>query len=156
MVEWRRIENYPSYEVSDDGFVRGKRGKLNPFPDKQGYSQVKLSNIEGRKNQKVHRLVATAFIPNPLNLSDVNHKDGKKSRNPVDNLEWSTRSDNLLHRSRVLGVGVGEKHHHSKLTTQQVLIIRESIESPKILAARFGIHKTHVYRIKRKEQRFLG
>ena len=62
-------ENYP-FTKSQMMVCKRERGKLNPFPDKQGYSQVKLSNIEGRKNRKVHRLVATAFIPNPLNLSD--------------------------------------------------------------------------------------
>lgn len=50
----------------------------------------------------VHRLVVQTFIPNPNNLLEVNHKDGNKENNCIDNLEWTTRKDNVLHRFRIL------------------------------------------------------
>lgn len=62
-----------------------------------GYRMVRLSTAEGKKGYAVHRLVAEAFIPNPNNLPVVNHKDGNKLNNAVENLEWVNQSQNRLH-----------------------------------------------------------
>ena len=96
---WRKINGFPNYEVSNLGNVRNKKtGRvLRPSKDGCGYSQVILCK-DGKGNQfKVHRLVATAFIPNPKNKKEVNHIDGNKSNNYVDNLEWNTHSENQQH-----------------------------------------------------------
>ena len=102
--EWRPIEGYEGlYEVSNTGQVRSfdryvkysngrihlHKGKvLSPIKDRDGYLQVNLC-YSGRINSiKIHRLVAQAFIPNPDNLPQVNHKDEVKTNNNVDNLEW--------------------------------------------------------------------
>ena len=66
---------------------------MKPFSDKNGYLRVKLLG----KTCKVHRLVATAFIPNPENKPTVNHINGIKSDNRVDNLEWATYTENTRH-----------------------------------------------------------
>lgn len=82
------------YEVSDFGRVRSKRGMLNPSPRKNGYVYIK---IEGQKQIGLHRLIAKMFIPNPLNLKDVNHKNGNKADNRAINLEWANRRENITH-----------------------------------------------------------
>ncbi len=93
---WRDIRGYVrSYQISNFGrtksFFRGKAKILKPFVDKDGYLQVTL----GRgNNNKVHRLVALAFIPNPDDKPQVNHRDGNKMNNYVGNLEWNTPTEN--------------------------------------------------------------
>lgn len=120
------------YEVSSDGFVWslhygrwGGRQKLIGQTDKDGYKVVLLNSKGTRKVLKVHRLVAQAFIPNPKNLPQVNHKNGDKTDNRTKNLEWMTGSENVLHNFRSLGRKNvrGSAHKLSKLTEQQVIEI---------------------------------
>jgi hypothetical protein len=95
--EWRTITNY-DYEVSNLGNVRNKDGIiLKTSALNSGYLQVQLSNNGEKKNMLIHRLVADAFIKNDHNKKTVNHKDGDKSNNKVDNLEWMTYSENNIH-----------------------------------------------------------
>lgn len=93
------------YEVDVDGNVysiihdahRRKR-KLRAYPNESGYMKVNLYDVTGKcKKKYVHRLVATAFIPNPDNLPVVNHIDCDKTNNCVSNLEWCTQKDNIAH-----------------------------------------------------------
>lgn len=69
--------------------------------EKSGYVRVSLETEEGRKTFPVHRLVAAAFLPNPLGLPQVNHKDEDKSNNCVDNLEWCTAKYNSNYGTRI-------------------------------------------------------
>lgn len=108
---WKPIVGYEGlYEVSSMGRVKSlkrtviaKNGTrmeveeriLKQFPGVGGYLYLSLSKHGKIKSFTVHRLVATAFIPNPKNLSDVNHKDEDKTNNSVDNLEWMSHKDNL-------------------------------------------------------------
>lgn len=93
------IKNFTNYSVTDTGIVTKLSNNmvLKQQTTKNGYRQVTLVNDSGRKVCYVHRLVAEAFLPNPDNLSDVNHKDYNKENNCVSNLEWCNRSDNLKH-----------------------------------------------------------
>ena len=102
---WKVIEGTDGrYEVSNTGKVRsinynksGKVQELRQKIDKDGYCIVTL-HIEGKqKYPSVHRLVAIAFIPNPDNLPQVNHKDTNKKNNHISNLEWCTCSENIKH-----------------------------------------------------------
>ena len=88
-MEWRVIEEFPNYEVSDEGQIRNKKGHiLRPAINQYGYLIYPFSK-EGKKHTcMIHRIVATTFIPNPNNLPQVNHKDENKVNNCVDNLEW--------------------------------------------------------------------
>ena len=110
--EWRSIEGYEGlYEVSNTGRVRSldrydnrnyfRKGKvLSPGKDTVGYLFVILTCNGKRKAINVHRLVAKAFIENPDNLPQVNHKDEDKTNNNVDNLEWCTAKYNNKYGSR--------------------------------------------------------
>ena len=90
-IIWKDIEGYEEkYQINQRGEVRNKiTGKLSKAKaDKSGYVRCNLY-VDGKNNMAtVHRLVAIAFIPNPMNLPQVHHKDGNKSNNSVDNLEW--------------------------------------------------------------------
>ena len=106
---WKDIEGYKGlYQISNLGRVRGlgKHDRLGRYHAErikaivnngQGYLVVNLKHNGKQKQMTVHRLVAKAFIPNPENKLEINHKDGCKSNNCVDNLEWTSRSENLKH-----------------------------------------------------------
>ena len=114
--EWRPIEGYEGlYEVSNlgrvrslDRYVKYSNGQIHLHKSKvlsllkgeYGYIQVNLHCNGKNKRCFVHRLVAQAFIHNPDNLSEVNHKDEDKSNNNVDNLEWCNRSYNINYGTR--------------------------------------------------------
>ncbi len=96
------------YSITNFARAVGVDGKLlTPQKMKNGYLRVAWGN----KNRKyLHRLVAIAFIPNPNNLPEVNHKDGKKENCHFLNLEWSTHKDNIIHAYKVLKVHLSEKN----------------------------------------------
>ena len=104
---WKDIAGYEGlYKVSDKGNIYSVERKdtigrkiggrtLKPKYDKDGYSQINLYKNRKSKTQKIHRLVAEAFIPNPNGLPQVNHRDEVKDNNNVENLEWCTNEYNI-------------------------------------------------------------
>lgn len=110
---WRSKEDFSGYEISNLGAVRsidryiedtmGRRqfraGKLmKQKVDDDGYYQIRISDDNKKPHYfRVHRLVAELFIDNPDDLPVVNHKDGNKKNNKVDNLEWATHHENNVH-----------------------------------------------------------
>lgn len=106
---WKDIEDYEGlYQVSNFGRIKSlprntknqysnKRHIFNPCKDSDGYLVVGLSKNKQPKTLKVHRLVAIAFIPNILNKPQINHIDCDKTNNNVNNLEWVTSSENIVH-----------------------------------------------------------
>ena len=102
---WCPIRGYEGiYEVSDQGRVKsigyGKERILRPVRNNNGYLLVGLRKNREQKWYLVHRLVAQAFIPNPDNLPQVNHKDENKTNNSVQNLEWCDRKYNCNYGTR--------------------------------------------------------
>ena len=104
--EWKWIDCFGirenAYQISNKGrvksFVQNEQGKLLSMQVKEGYVHCQLINQEEqRKSYRVHRLVAAMFIPNPLALDTVNHKNFNKQDNTVENLEWMSMEDNIKH-----------------------------------------------------------
>lgn len=146
MVEvWKEIEMYNrKYEVSNLGRVRTvyqelkrsdgvkyiiKPKLLKQRLNKDGYPTVTLGFHSKRTRVKVHRLVAIAFIPNPLNKKEVNHIDFDRTNNKVENLEWTTHKENIRHsienNSEVVRLSrTGSKNGRSKLTEKDIIEIR--------------------------------
>ena len=99
--EWLPIKDFENYEISSLGQVHNtKTGRMLKLTIKGGYMFTGLSEKCKGKTFPVHRLVALAFIENPENKPQVNHKDKNRSNNNVSNLEWSTALENNLHRSK--------------------------------------------------------
>lgn len=156
----------PSYYVTMCGKVFSKERKhflhnrhktpyVRTYKEKQlktrindlGYEQVPLY-IEGKhKTVLVHRLVANTFLPNPNNLPEVNHKDGIKSNNKVNNLEWVDRKGNCNHAIQILGKGKGELSGTSKLTNYQVLEIKNLLDKQVSLTEIAKIHNVTIHAI---------
>lgn len=99
---WKDVEGFEDYQISSMGSVYSKKvGRLlAQQPDKKGYLRVKFSKHNKGYTFKVHRLVAQAFISNPDNLPQINHKDEIITNNSVDNLEWCTPKYNANYGTR--------------------------------------------------------
>lgn len=122
--------------TTDDKEWRLKGKILYMDNRKDGYAQVKLCRTSGMKNYLAHRLVALAFIgPCPEN-KEVNHKDFNRKNNTIKNLEYVTRSENLIHNV------LNNRNSYQKLTVDQVLSIRNMIDHKtpkKIIANLLGV-----------------
>lgn len=179
---WRSVKGYEDlYEVSNIGRVRSldrvirmryKSGKFNDrsFPgmirknilNEYGYYFVRLCDHGKENGHLVHRLVAQAFLGNPPDGKDiVNHKNGIRTDNSVENLEWCNKSENALHAINILKVSwgdhcKGEKNPKCKLTDQDVLDIRQLSKSGATntaLAKRYAVSQQHISRIVLRQRR---
>lgn len=126
---WRNIDGYDGkYQVSNLARVRSlHNGKVKIIKldiIHTGYLRITLYKDGKTKNHYVHVLVAKAFIPNPENKPYVNHRDGNKQNNAIENLEWVTGSENILHAYETGLKKKGCEHGRAKLTAEQIRRIR--------------------------------
>ena len=155
MEIWKDIKGYEGkYQVSTYGNVRNKvtgyvMKKRHTF---DGYVKVTLTVNYKAKDYRVHRLVAETFIPNTHNKETVNHIDGNKDNNCVDNLEWSSRHEQLEHAYK-LGLKKsirGCDNINAKLTAEQVIYIRTHYKPHSkefgtvALGKKFGVNNTTI------------
>ena len=113
------------YEASSDGQIRNKCSKriLHQFVNNSGYL---MTQFDG-KTKSVHRVIAMAFIPNPNDLPEVNHINGNKLDNRVENLEWCTRGQNLKHAyDNQLRTSKGTNNGRCKLSIEDVTFIKQN------------------------------
>lgn len=161
MEIWKTIEGFENYEISSLGRLKGleittKFGcSFKTYPerickswkDKKGYEYFTFK-INGKNRHKlIHRLVATAFIPNSNNKPQVNHIDGNKSNNNIENLEWCTPKENLKHaRDTGLNNIEGLNHYRCKLTKNNIIEIRENKENltQKKLGEKYNLNQTSI------------
>lgn len=169
---WKDVIGWENtYQVSNlgrvkslDRFVKSKPGQKDQLrkgqilklkADKDGYKEIGLYNKQKGTFFRVHRLVASSFIPNPENKLQVNHKNGVKDDNRVENLEWVTLLENQQHSWKELGRNndhhLGEKCNLSKLKEFEVLYIRANYNKKtmnmKALSQKFNISLSQISHI---------
>jgi hypothetical protein len=164
---WKDIKGYEdSYQISNMGRVKSKERQvkfgtgskviklqlMKQTINKYGYNDIMFSRIGKKKNISIHRLVALAFIPNPENKSQINHKDGNKLNNGVSNLEWNSPAENVRH-SIINGLEnhLGENNNNSKLRDSDVINVKKDISNnfkEKDLMKKYKVSRSTIQNIK--------
>ena len=164
---WKDIKDYEGlYQINELGEIKRlpyiqshpyrigynmnfKGGILKQSFDRDGYKLITIWKNNKSKTYRVHRLVTQAFIPNPNNKPEVNHINGIKDDNRVENLEWSTSKENINHSIQVLNkVRNGNLNSNSKLTEKDIICIRKDNRIHKTIAIEYGVARTTITGIK--------
>ena len=145
----KALNNYIIYR---DGSLFSKKRKIfiKPYQGKDGYLYLRFNFDKRQKRLAVHRMLANIFIPNPKNKPEVNHKDGDKLNNCIDNLEWTTKQENCKHASLNKLYPNGEKHYNNKLSEQDILLIKRLYKygiKQNEIAIQFNVCQSHISRI---------
>jgi hypothetical protein len=153
---WKEVPQYEDYLlISNFGNVKTKtRQKTNGVIEKQkiltqkekvnGYLEIGVRVNKKKKYFLVHRLVAIAFLIKVDGLEYVNHKNGNKKDNKVENLEWCTAKQNSQHAHANGLCSIEEDHYKAKLNKEKVLYIRSSEKSSTVLSSELGVSKSTI------------
>lgn len=149
------VKGFTDYSISEEGkvFSNKRKPKQLKVNSVGGYAHVRLYLNGKGYDRKVHRLVAEHFIDNPESKLEVNHKDGDTSNNHKDNLEWSTRLENMKHayENNLVPFMEGEKNGMAVLNDKQIKEIREKYIPRKYscrkLSKEYGVSPTKICQI---------
>ncbi len=127
---WKDVKGYEGlYKVSNTGKVKSfhnkRGGKETILSGGRPYLHINLCKGGNCKGATINRLVGIAFIPNPENKPEINHKDNNPLNNNVENLEWCTRKENMQHSVKQGRMAKGVDSGRSKLTEEQILEIKK-------------------------------
>lgn len=165
---WKDVIGFEGiYQVSNLGRVKSLKrtkkdtiGRVREYPEivlkqmlsEKGYLQVNLYILSRNVPQRVARVVAQSFIPNPENKSQVNHINGIKTDNRVENLEWNTSLENIRHSivNNLKKTARGEQSGASKFKDEDIRYIRESNKIKYHLAKEYNVCITTITNIKNK------
>lgn len=152
MHGWRTCTQNSHYEVNRLGQIRRKKNQrlLKQALSNKGYPCVSLSAKGKVKRTLVHRLVASAFIPNPLNKGTVNHKNSDRTDCKAQNLEWCSQAENIQHAvslGRMIGAR-GELGGASKIKNADIPLIRKDQRTQWEVARDYGVTQSTISRIK--------
>jgi DNA-binding transcriptional regulator YiaG len=142
-----KLLSLSDYIITEQGEIYNKKTgrKLKSQPNGKGYLRVSI----GGKLKFVHRLVAEQYLPNPESKPQINHKDGNKLNNCVDNLEWVSNLENRQHAVKNLLHLCGEACPHAKLTKKDVEFIRNNTQmTAREIAAMFNVSASNVKTIR--------
>jgi hypothetical protein len=147
-MRWSIVEGFPNYKISDSGLIENMKGKiLKPYMC-NGYYRVHLYSNGKFKRFLVHRLVALHFLGEPEKDKEVNHIDGNKQNNKLENLEWITKSENQRHSYRT---GLHNREKFKKLNFWDVFYIwlfkKERNYSNSKIAGFFNVSESTVSKI---------
>lgn len=150
MAEWRKIDGFSRYSVSDDGRVRNdKSGRiLSPETINWGYKRVCLCKDGEMHHRLVARLVADAFLPEHDADAQINHIDEDKSNNSVSNLEWVTASQNINHGTR--NERMATKHRRPVVSIDVKTGQRTHYSGVRIAAKKVGVSSSQITGVCRK------
>ena len=149
MEEFRKLNNYSNYRVYPDGRIYSEfiNRFITPTLDGGNYLQVTLVDDNGlRRTIKVHRLVASAFLPNLEEYREINHKDFNKSNNTISNLEWCDRAYNVKYNFSNRNY-IAQIEKVTPLTIEQVKVIPVLVDygfSIKLISKLFNVYSVYV------------
>lgn len=161
---WRDIHGFEGlFSISNKGRVKSmhhsylKNGKIRTKFEKiltqkiNDYYVVNVTHKSKSRTITVHRELAKCFIPNPDNKPCVNHIDGNKLNNSIENLEWVTYKENTIHgiQNGLIKVS-GDNCHWAKLSQVEVIEIYKSKESAKLLSEKYSVNTKTIYSIRKK------
>ena len=148
---WRPVVGYEDlFEVSTRGRVRSKKtGKIKiASKGAGGYVKIKITKNYSQRLLSVHRLVAEAFLEKPDGKNEVNHKDGDKTNNCADNLEWVTKSENMNHAYRT---GLQRTTRNGKVKSVVCLNDGKFFGTISEASEYYGVSKSQIYWCCRRE-----
>jgi hypothetical protein len=155
--QWKYVEGFPNYLVSDLGRVNGPRGDLTQCVDRKGYRSVSLTANGRRVKRAVQRLVAEAFIGPRPDGCVVRHRDGDNTHNAATNLRYGTPAENEADKREHGTTLLGERHPAAKLNEEQVRAIRARCvlgsikDGASAIARELGVSHELVIKISRRQ-----
>ncbi len=149
-MQWKVVEGWPQYKVSDEGVVWSIRNNraLKGDVDRDGYRRVKLCNKGEHWRVKVGELVLLCFVEARPEGCVLRHRDADPGNDCLDNLSWGTQKQNIHDKWAAGTMVCGERQHLSKLNEAAVRIIRDTNTPSKELAERFGVSRVSINKVR--------